>query len=132
MDAWTDVIAAVGVALAGIPQLRFYDHPADRAEPPAIVVSLPEVVQLTADNGSFTYRFPLWLLIAKADARAGAKEMIPYMDPRSAQSIRAAIEADHTLSGTCDSVSVVEQMPEIATLAGTEYFAVEFTLEVIG
>lgn len=127
-----NVLAGLKLALAEIDGLRVYDFPADRVEPPAVVMALPPVSHVTFGDGAFDFRVPMWLLIAKANDRASTKELIPYLDPRNERSIRAAIAADRTLGGACDSVAVVEAEPQMATLAGTEYLAVEFTLEVIG
>ncbi|MGI8425546.1 MAG: hypothetical protein ACR2M4_02915 [Actinomycetota bacterium] len=116
-------------ALKAISGLRVYDFSADRIEPPAAVLSLPTVTDIAVSASSYT--FPLWILVAKADDRTSINEITPYLDPNSATSIQKAIEVARTLGGTCDSVSVLRAQPQIATIAGTEYMAVEFTLEVI-
>ena len=127
-----NVITGLGNTLAAVAGLRFYGYPVERIEPPACVVALPEPTSLTCGDGSFSYEFPLWVLVAKADARAANDELLPYVDPNGERSIRAAIAADRTLGGACDSVAILSVVPQVVTLAGTEFFAAEFTLEVVG
>lgn len=131
-NAWTTVIDGLATVLADIDGLRFYGYPVERIEPPACVVALPEPTALTCGDGSFSYEFPLWVLVAKADARAANDELSPYIEPNGERSIRSAIAADRTLNGACDSVAILSVVPQVVTLAGTEFFAAEFTLEVVG
>ena len=129
---WDNVIAGLNDALAEVEGLRFYGYPVERIEPPACVVALPEPTALTCGDGSFSYEFPLWVLVAKADARAANDELSPYVQPNGERSIRSAIAADRTLGGACDSIAILSVVPQVITLAGTEFFAAEFTLEVVG
>lgn len=118
-------------ALRTIAGLRVYDFPSDRVEPPAAVLSLPETpYDVTLGGRSDELTFPLWVLVAKADDKAAYKEMIQYLEPEGTKSIRAVVEADRTLGGACDTVAVVNARPLFATVGGTEFLAVEFTLEV--
>lgn len=136
MDSWEAVLAGLVTALrtivVGDGFLRVYDYPSDKVEAPAVVIGLPEVVNLTLNRGSFEWTMPIWLFISKANDRASAREVIPYLDVHSDKSIQAAIEQDRTLGGACDSVAVTIARPQIASVAGQEFLAIEFTLEVIG
>lgn len=126
-----NVMAGVKAALEGIVGLRVYDFPSDRVEPPAAVLSLPETpydVTLGGRNDQWT--FPLWVLVAKANDKSAYKEMVQYLEAEGTKSILAAIEADRTLGGACDTCSIIRARPLFATVAGTEFLAVEFTLEV--
>ena len=131
--ALEDIMTGLGNALRNIVGLRVYDFPSDRVETPASVLSLPETpydVTLGGRNDEWT--FPLWVLVAKADDKSAYKEMLGYLDAEGPKSIRAMIELDRTLGGTCDTAAVIRARPLFATIAGTEYLAVEFTLEVFG
>lgn len=125
------VLEGLEAALGAIDGLRVYGFPADHIATPAAVLSLPEVSGI-AFGDSWDFEMPVWLFISKVNDRASAAEIARYIDPRSPDSIQAAIENDRTLGGACDSVSVTLTRPQFASVAGTEYLAAEFTLEVIG
>jgi hypothetical protein len=125
------VQAGLADALRTIVGLRVYDFPSDRIEPPAAVLSLPETpYDVTFGGRTDEWTFPLWVLVAKADDKASYGEMLGYLEAEGSKSIRAAIEADRTLGGACDTCAVTRARPLFATVAGTEFLAVEFTLEV--
>lgn len=126
-----DIMAGLATAIRAIDGLNVHDFPAARVEPPAVVMELPTIEQIAFQDGAFSVDLAVWLLISKADDRASAKELLPYIAPVGERSIKAAIEADRTLGGVCDSVSVLAIEPTNATLAGTEFLAAQFTVEVI-
>lgn len=125
------VQAGLADALRTIVGLRVYDFPSDRVEPPAAVLSLPETpYDVTLSGRSDEWTFPLWVLVAKANDKSAYGEMVDYLEAEGTKSIRAAVEADRTLGGACDTAAIVRARPLFATVAGTEFLAVEFTLEV--
>lgn len=131
MGTLRNVQTGLSGALGTILGLRVYDFPSDRVEPPAAVLSLPETpYDVTLGGRSDEWTFPLWILVAKADDKASYGEMVDYLEADGPKSIRAVIEADRTLGGACDTVAVIRARPLFATVAGTEFLAVEFTLEV--
>ena len=122
--------AGITEALQAIDKLRVHDFPSNRIEPPAAVLSLPETpYDVTLGGRTDNWEFPLWVLVAKADDKSSYGEMNDYMEASGSRSILAAIEADRTLGGACDTVAVTRARPMFATVAGTEFLAVEFTLE---
>lgn len=128
-----DVMQGLATALKEVAGLRVYDFPSDRVETPAAVLSLPETpYDVTLGGRSDEWTFPLWVLVAKADDKAAYGEMVSYLDAEGDHSIRAMIEADPTLGGACDTAQVIRARPLFATVAGTEFLAVEFTVEVYG
>lgn len=130
--ALATIMANLAAALLPISGLRVYPYPSDSVEAPAVALGLPDVGDLTFKGGSYVFMMPVWLFVSKASDRMAASEIVQYIDPRSIRSIQAAIELYRTLGGACDSVSVTSVTPQIASVAGTEYLAVEYTLEVIG
>lgn len=126
-----EVMTNLGTQLQTVGGFRVYDFPSSRVEPPAAVLSLPETpYDVTLGGDSCEWIFPLWVLVSKADDRTSYQEMIPYLEEEGPRSIRAVIEADRTLGGACDTVAVVRARPQFAYVGGTEFLAVEFTLEV--
>lgn len=131
MGSLRNVQGGLANAVKTITGLRVYDFPSDRVETPAAVLSLPETsYDVTLGGRTDPWIFPLWVLVAKADDKASYGEMIDYLEAEGPKSIRAVVEADTTLGGTCDTVSVLSARPLFATVAGTEFLAVEFTVEV--
>ena len=131
MGSLANVQAGLADALRTIVGLRVYDFPSDRVEPPAAVLSLPETpYDITLGGRSDEWTFPLWVLVAKANDKSAYGEMVDYLEAEGVKSIRAAVEADRTLGGACDTAAIVRARPLFATVGGTEFLAVEFTLEV--
>ena len=131
MGTLAGIYTGLTTALGAIDGLRVYPFPSDRIEPPAAVLSIPETgFDVTFGGRTDQWELPLWVFVARADDKASFTEMLPYMEAEGARSIRAAVEVDRTLSGNCDTVAVTKARPMHATVAGTEYLAVEFTLEV--
>lgn len=131
MGVLRDLMTAIGDVMRAMDGLNVYDFPPDRIEPPAAVLSMPETgydVTLGGRNDQWT--FPLWILIGKADDKAGHSEMLDYLEAEGDRSVRAALEADRTLNGACDTLAIILAQPMYATIAGTEYLAIQFTLEV--
>jgi hypothetical protein len=126
-----DVMTALGVRLRTIPNFRAYDFPSSRIEPPASVLSLPETgYDVTMGGGSYPWVFPLWVLVSKADDKSSYNEMVPYLEAEGERSIRAILFADKTLGGACDTLDITNARPQMVTVGGTEFLAIEFTLEV--
>jgi len=125
------IMSGLGDQLRAVMGLRVYDFPSKHVEPPAAVLSLPETpYDVTLGGRADEWTFPLWLLVSKADDKAAYKEMVPYLEAEGERSIRAAIEADRTLGGSCDTCAVVNARPQFASVGGVEFLAVEFTVEV--
>lgn len=126
-----NVLVGVSEALWAIPGLRVHDFPPASVQPPAAVLSLPETpYDVTLGGRSDQWTFPLWVLVSKADDRASYGELTPYLEAEGIRSIRQAIESDRTLGGACDTCAIINARPQIATVGGTEFLAIEFTLEV--
>lgn len=128
-----DIMTGLGNALATISGLRVYPFPADRIETPAAILNLPETpYDVTLSSRADEWTLPTWVLVAKADDKAAFSEMVGYLDAEGIKSVRGAVDADYTLGGACDTAQVTHAKPMYITVAGTEYLAVEFTVEVFG
>jgi hypothetical protein len=131
MGSLAEVMTALGTQVGGLANLRVYDFPSSRVEPPAAVLSLPETgYDVTLGGRSDAWEFPLWVLVSRADDKSAYAEMVPYLEAEGDRSIRAIIEADRTLGGTCDTSAVTRARPQFVSVGGTEFLAIEFTLEV--
>lgn len=116
----------LGEALATIDGLRVYTYPADSIEPPAAVIAFPETPLAADFGGGMEVEFPVWVAVSKASARTARVALCDYVP-----TVKAAIEADKTLGGACNSVAVTTAEFTVFTNAGTEHWAVRFTVSVV-
>lgn len=126
------MLDALAEAVDTIPSLRVYAYPADSVAPPAAVVGLPVTPFDFTMGGAEEWQVPVWVMVGKVSDRASRSALCAYVTPTGATSVKAAIEADPTLGGACDSVHVTRAEFTTLSVAGTEYLAAEFTAEVVG
>jgi hypothetical protein len=77
-------------------------------------------------------RFPVWVAVGNTDARTARDALSPYLDGSGVSSVKAAI--DRGTYSACDSARVVS-VPNGAkpiSIAGTDYLAAIFDVEVTG
>lgn len=123
------VMAGLGTRLRTISGLRVHDYAADQVSPPTAVVALPEVTfDSTMARGSDDAEFPIHVLVGKVSDRASATKLAAYL---SGGSVKAAIEADPTLAGACQTLRVESASPSVMTVAGVDYLAATFTVNVV-
>ena len=130
----SDVMDQLGTALETIDGLRVFPYTADRVTPPAAVVQWPSVIDYSATmrRGMDRMTFPVMVVVGRADARATRDSLAAYLDGSGASSVVAALE-----SGTytaCDAVKVagVPKGVEAVSIAGIDYLAAEFVVEITG
>jgi hypothetical protein len=118
--------------LETISGLRAHDTVPEQINPPAAVVSIGGVIYDSDFDGSTTYEFRIRLLVGGQSFRLGEDLLDGYLDPTGAKSIRAAIDADPTLSGTADSsrVTGVTQPRGLVEYGGNQYLSAELDVEV--
>lgn len=126
------VLDALAAAVDNIAGLRTYAYPPDALAPPAAVVGLPESPFDITNGGANEWDVPVYVIVGKVSDRASRAALCNYVTPTGATSVKAAIEADPTLGGTCDSVAVTRAEFSTITVAGTEYLAAELTASVVG
>jgi len=107
---------------------RVYDFPYAQPVPPMANVALDDLQYDEAMQGAADrYRFVVRLLVGRADDRSAVIELDPYL-----ASVPAAINADHTLGGACDSARVEEARNYgVYVVAETNLLGVEFVIDVI-
>lgn len=116
---------ALGVRLQTIDGLRVYDYPPDSVAVPAGIVGLPDTVRYdeTYGRGSDSAIFPVHVLVSKVSDRASRDAVSSYL-----AAVKAAV--DGNLAGAVSDARVSEAKPQMITVAGTEYLAITFTVEV--
>lgn len=121
--------------LAGITGLRAFAYPVAKLPFPGAVVGLPDDITFdqTYGRGSDAMTFPVWVMVARTDDRAGALELAAYLDGTGAKSVKAALDDTTTNTYTeCDTVTVVTATTGTYTYNGVDAFGAEFTVQVTG
>lgn len=121
--------------LAAIDGLRAFGYPVARLPMPGAIVGLPDEITFdqTYGRGSDRLTFPVWVMVARGDDRAGALELLPYLDGSGAKSVKAALDAtDDNTYTECDDVTVTTAVPGTYTYNGMDAFGAEFTVQVAG
>jgi len=120
-------------ALETIDGLRVYDFEVDLPVFPAAVVRFPETINVPAVlGGGWDYTIPITLLLERGSAQATDDLLETLLAEDGDRSIVAAIHADPTLGGACDSAAVREVTNfDYPTIGRSECVACEIMVEVM-
>jgi len=118
--------------LGTIAGLRVFAYPPDSLQPPAAVVGYPETISYdeTYGRGSDRLTLPVVVVDGKVSDRATRTRLAAYADGTGAKSVKAVVE-----SGTYtafDTVRVAAAEFDVVAIAGTDYMACLFDLEIVG
>lgn len=124
------VMDAIGARLVGVTGLRVYDYAADAANPPAAIVSLPELVEydIVAARGADRVVIPVTVLVGRVSERAARDQLARYVSGEGAESIKTAIEG---AGGVGQTVRVATARVDIVTIGAVDYLGASFDVEVI-
>lgn len=127
-----DVMQAVSDRLDTIDGLRCFAYPPGTVSPPAAVVSYPDTYTYdeTYGRGMDRLKLPVVVVVGKVSDRSARNQLGAYVDGSGAASVKAVLE-----SGTYtafDSVRVESVEFDVVTIAGTDYMAGLFTLDIAG
>lgn len=128
-----DVMDELGDALDTIDGLRVYRYPPDSVQVPAAVVTYPETVQYGQTMRRGMDRYPdlsVVVMVGKVSDRVSRDRIAVYADGAGARSVKAVVEA-HTYTA-CDTVTVTGAEFDIVSMAGVEYLAATFNIDVAG
>jgi hypothetical protein len=124
----------LATALGAIAGLRTNAYVPDSVSTPAAVVGGPDEVSFDQVFGRGADRFmiPVRLYAGRASERAGQRALDAYLSSAGAQSVKAALEADHTLGGVAHTCRVTRASGYgVYTVAGQDLLGVEFQVEVL-
>lgn len=127
MGATMQAIADRAVA-AGIVT-RAYGWPNEQASPPCLVVGYPDgdiEYDSTFRRGSDKATFPAWIVVGKAVERTTRDVLSAYI--AGATGIKDAL--DGNLGGVVQTARVTDCQIEPVVIAGVEYLAARFDVEV--
>ncbi len=126
------VMQAVSDRLATISGLRCFGYPEASLSPPGAVVLYPE--KLAYDEayvrGMDRITLPVLLVVGKVSDRSARDQLAAYCNGSGAQSVKQVLETGPY--SAFDVVTVVDVTFDVATLAGTDYLAAIFTLDIAG
>lgn len=125
-----DIRAGLAANLATISGLRVSAEIPDQPNPPQAVVMLNSARYNQAMHNGFTeYNFSVMVLVGRVSERTAQRLLDAYVSP-GAQSIKAAVESDRTLSGAAFDCRVSE-LTDISTVVLEQtYLTANFTVIV--
>jgi hypothetical protein len=134
MASLTSIREGLATAMGNIVGLRCHASIQDQVAVPAAVVGPPELINwdMTFRRSSDRYTIPVRVYASRASERAGQDLLDGFLAGDGASSIKAAIEADPTLGGACDSCRVTQARGYgVYQIGGVDYLGVEFVVDVI-
>ena len=134
MASLTSIRNGIATNLGNISSLSVYGYVPDSIEPPTAVVGVVESIDYdsTMARGSDTYNIPILLYVSRVDAQDSQETLDSYLASTGSSSVKAQVESDLTLSGSAQSVRVVEaDNYGVYTVNDIDYLGVEFGVEVI-
>ena len=126
-----DVVDELSTQLKTITDLRVHTEPPGTVNPPAAVISWPEVdYDGTYGRGMDKVTLPLVLVVGKTSERIARKTVNAYVNGSGAKSVKAVLEAGTYTA--FDVVCVASSAPEVDSIGGVEFLAYVFSLEITG
>lgn len=122
----------LAAALDTIDGLRTYPYWVKRIMPPAAVVSWPEPLtyDMTMRRGGDRATLPVRVVVGNVDARSSRDTLARYVDGAGPQSVKQAVEG--YAATAYGEASVRSASFEVVTIAGVDYLAAEFEVDVTG
>ena len=124
--------AGLRTRLATISGLRVADHLPEQVQPPMAVIQLQSVTYHRAMKGGLSaWEFIVSVVSGRMGERSAQVQLDNWISYDGPQSVRAAIEADKTLGGVCQTL-IVSEMVSVRPLAISDaaYLTCEFTVVV--
>jgi hypothetical protein len=126
------VMDEIGDVAATIPDLNVYRWPADEITSPAAMVTYPDSMTFDAafQRGTDRWRCGLIVAVAKAFDKSTRDQMVRYVAGDGPESIKAAFYAHDWQA--CAYARPDRVTFDVLTIAGVEYLAALFDLDVAG
>lgn len=103
----------------------------DTIETPGLIILLGAGKYATAFDSGYHQVFRLILCLAKQDSPEAFNRLLDYVEPTGSKSIFAALDADKTLDGSCDTSKCTGFSGAGSTAWGSiNYLSTEFELLV--
>lgn len=132
VDIWQ---ALADAGAAGLPAVNCTPFEPAVPTPPALFPILPESgTYIAAFQGDETVDFTVTvrLVLCQLDQSVATENLLPYIGPAGSNSVKAALEADPTLGGTVESISMTGWSGAgTVTYGSVEYLACDFTADIL-
>lgn len=126
MSTLEQIADGIATALNTITTLRA------TADVPAVInppTAFPSLAQQEFDQDFEGSRKAVWsvvILVSASDTRTAQSGLWAYLDKSGTSSVKLALEADSTLSGTVSDLTVTDSKAiQTYTIAGTDYMGAE-------
>lgn len=127
-----DVMEQLGARADTIEGLRGFDIPLGPVNPPTFFLELPEDINYDGTYGRGMDALTLngVLLVGKAENRASAVAIRPYMNGSGDKSIKAVLESGPYTA--MDTVHISRAELAVYTFAAVAFLGAEFTINITG
>lgn len=129
----SELRTGIGDALATLAGLRSYEQIPDTPVTPCAIIELRRVnYDTTMARGADEYQFTVTILSGRADDRTAQTRVEAAVAGSGTQSVKAAIEQDPTLGGTCMTARVLEAggLQSYDRSDGLQLLGVEFQVSI--
>lgn len=128
LNAVAEEIAAQLDAIAG---LRVYAEPPGTINPPAAVITYPDITyDATYGRGMDRLTLPVVLAVGKVSDRMSREKILGYVAGSGASSVKAVVEAGTYTA--FDTVRVASVEFDVIAIGSVEYLAATFSLDIAG
>ena len=119
--------------LATITGLKTYDYIPDSVNVPGAVVGQLDLnFDATFNRGFHNATCTILLIVGRMSESAGQTKLDGYLASTGSTSVKAAIEADATLSGAVQTLRVTSATAGSVQVASIDYLAYRYNVELIG
>ena len=127
----------IKTALSSISGLRIMDYVPDSANIPtnnafAVVGQLSMNYDYTLNRGFDQATCNVTVMVGRMSEKDGQSRLDGLLASSGSTSIKAAIEADKTLSGAVQTLRVVSASPGTISSANIDYLSYQYSVELIG
>jgi hypothetical protein len=128
----SDIRAGLAGQLRQIRGLRVLEHIPEQINPPAAVISRAEVdYSLNAKGGLTEWSMQIQMVAGRMADQHSQRTIDAWLSWDGAQSVRAALEADRTLGGNCQTSRVTTADALVSIQIGdSEYIGVTLNVTV--
>ena len=124
-------------ALTAISGLRVMDYVPDSTHVPtnnafAVIGQLSMNYDYTLNRGFDSATCNIIVMVGRMSEKDGQSRLDGLLASSGSTSIKAAVEADKTLSGAVQTLRVVSASPGTITSANIDYLSYQYSVELIG
>lgn len=126
------VMDEIGDRLDTIDGLRVFRYPPDSITPPAAVVAYPDSLTFdeTYGRGMDRLTLPVVVVVGRQSDRASRDNLGRYCDGSGSASVKAVLESGSYTA--FDTLRVMSVEFDSVTMAGTDYVAAMFDVDIAG